>query len=93
MVEGCGFDVVGGVHPVVANQQQTPFVTNSCNMDTHCLWLITGPNMGGVCMCVYMCVCTCVCVHVCVHMCEWGGGMGWSQYDYTHFNNIMLFLY
>ena len=34
------------------------FVSNDCDLDETKLWLVTGPNMGGV----YVCVCVCVCV-------------------------------
>ena len=40
--------MVGGLHPVVASQQDAMFVTNNCNLNNHSLWLITGPNMGGM---------------------------------------------
>ncbi len=42
------FDVRGGFHPVIASLQLEQFVRNNCNMDQHRLWIITGPNMGGI---------------------------------------------
>ncbi len=47
MVDGCGFKVVGGVHPVVASQQLSTFIKNDCILDVHPQWIVTGPNMGG----------------------------------------------
>lgn len=42
------FRVNGAVHPVVSDIQQGTFVSNDCDMDKHRLWIITGPNMGGM---------------------------------------------
>lgn len=40
--------IIGGRHPVIEQVQQHPFVANDCLMDeTHKMFLITGPNMGG----------------------------------------------
>lgn len=48
------FDVRDGRHPVVEqvlkHSNQNPFVANNCNVggdNLGCLWLLTGPNMGG----------------------------------------------
>ena len=40
--------MVGGAHPVVSSQQLSSFVTNDCNLNDYKLWILTGPNMGGV---------------------------------------------
>jgi DNA mismatch repair protein MutS len=44
---GLEFDVRGGSHPVVDAMQTDSFVSNDCNLSTHRMWIITGPNMGG----------------------------------------------
>ena len=48
MVKGTVFDVRRGAHPVVASLRQGSFVSNDCDMGNHKLWIVTGPNMGGV---------------------------------------------
>ena len=47
MVEGRSFRVENGFHPVVASQQLSTFVGNSCCLDSPWMWIVTGPNMGG----------------------------------------------
>ncbi len=46
----CAFEIAGGRHPVVekslASTNQS-FVINDCDLSDACLWLVTGPNMGG----------------------------------------------
>ncbi|WP_174803726.1 DNA mismatch repair protein MutS [Martelella limonii] len=54
--ETTAFEITGGRHPVVEQalrkQSSGPFVANDCTLspvsgDKGCLWLLTGPNMGG----------------------------------------------
>lgn len=50
ITEGCDFEVVGGRHPVIEHVLRTRadnFVKNDCNLDTHPISLLTGPNMAG----------------------------------------------
>ena len=48
------FDVHRVVHPVLSSLDSVhhPFISNDCTMDPHRVWVVTGPNMGGVCVCV-----------------------------------------
>ena len=46
--DGRDFCVNNGFHPVVSYLQATDFVENDCHMDQNNLWIITGPNMGGM---------------------------------------------
>ena len=48
MVEQPFFRVMGGAHPVVGSLQKGAFVSNDCDMSEDNLWIVTGPNMGGV---------------------------------------------
>lgn len=57
------FKVKGAVHPVVSSIQQSTFVSNDCDMDEHRLWIVTGPNMGGM-MYKYTLI---VLLHACVY--------------------------
>jgi DNA mismatch repair protein MutS len=47
------FKVQQGLHPVLASLQggqlsaAPQFISNDCSMETHRLWVVTGPNMGG----------------------------------------------
>ncbi len=43
------FKITKGRHPVIEQMldSQTPFIANDCDLDDHCLWLLTGPNMAG----------------------------------------------
>ena len=46
----CAFDIVGGRHPVIESVLRTRgdnFVKNDCNLNTHSIALLTGPNMAG----------------------------------------------
>ncbi len=46
----CAFDIVGGRHPVIEYVLRTRgdnFVKNDCNLNTHSIALLTGPNMAG----------------------------------------------
>ncbi|WP_180901028.1 DNA mismatch repair protein MutS [Martelella soudanensis] len=54
--ETTAFEIEGGRHPVVEQalrkQSAGPFVANDCTLspvtgENGCLWLLTGPNMGG----------------------------------------------
>jgi DNA mismatch repair protein MutS len=51
LTDGTDFAVSGGRHPVVEAALQRagqPFVPNDCTLEGQaCLWLLTGPNMGG----------------------------------------------
>ena len=53
-MEEAVFQVEQGVHPVLASSSDPlshHFVSNDCSLDPHRLWVLTGPNMGGVCVC------------------------------------------
>lgn len=48
--DDCAFDIVGGRHPVIESVLRTHgdnFVKNDCNLNTHAIALLTGPNMAG----------------------------------------------
>jgi DNA mismatch repair protein MutS len=48
--EGTGFFVKGGRHPVVEAVLEASgdgFIAKDCILDTHRMWLLTGPNMAG----------------------------------------------
>ena len=48
MRDGSEYRVVGGLHPVVASQRLSTFVRNNCTLEGEHLWIVTGPNMGGM---------------------------------------------
>ena len=59
-------NIIKGRHPVVDAIQGGHFVCNDCNMNQHKMWIITGPNMGGVWyVCTYVCTYTYVDVCMC----------------------------
>ena len=46
----CAFNVVGGRHPVIESVLRSRgdnFVKNDCDLNTHAIALLTGPNMAG----------------------------------------------
>jgi DNA mismatch repair protein MutS len=49
--ESLAFCIVRGRHPVVeaalAADHANPFVPNDCDLQSHRIWLVTGPNMAG----------------------------------------------
>jgi DNA mismatch repair protein MutS len=49
--ETLAFSIVRGRHPVVeaalAADHANPFVPNDCGLESHRIWLVTGPNMAG----------------------------------------------
>ncbi|MBO5833831.1 MAG: DNA mismatch repair protein MutS [Alphaproteobacteria bacterium] len=50
ITDDCAFDVVGGRHPVIESvlrKHGDNFVKNDCNLNSHAIALLTGPNMAG----------------------------------------------